>query len=557
MKKTLFIILLFTCISSLSAEKTTLQLLNELDVVISERQKYADEKETRIKYTKESLKKADTEEQKYSLYCDLINDYKSFNTDSTLLYAQLQLKSAQQLNNQCYIDLSQMNISEVMYLTGMYKEALERLNSVNRTTLDQSLLPFYFHLYRTLYGQMADYSITEQEKNEYQRLINLYRDSILVVNPESSLIYTMVKADKYSAHNEYDKALNILYQYMEEKKPENHDLALITYCLALAYGSTGDKEKEKRNFIISATHDLKSATKEHISLRRLAYLLYEEGSDIKRSYNYLKCSLEDANYCNARLRTIEASTIFPIIEKSYQQETSRQKEQLVILLVCISILSVFLILAIYYVYKQMKKLSVARHEVSLANNCLHILNSDLQNLNNKLQCSNQKLQDTNFTLSDSNYIKDEYIGKYMDQCSIYLDKMENYRRNLNKIAVTEKPEKLFKAIKSSQFIEDELKEFYDNFDETFLNLFPGFVEQFNALLVEKESIQLKPGERLNTELRIYALIRLGITDSTKIAHFLRYSVTTIYNYRTKLRNKAAGERDEFEKKVMKIGKTEE
>lgn len=557
MKKTLLILLLFTCMSSLSAEKTTSQLLNELDIVISERQKYAEEKETRINLTKELLKKANSEEQKYNLYCDLINEYKAFNIDSILFYAQSQLKSARNLNNQSFIDLAQMNTSEAMFLTGMYKEALERVNAVNRATLDKSLYPFYYHLYRTFYGQMAENSVTEQEKNEYLRLVNLYRDSILAVNPENSLIYTMVKADKYSAHNEYDKALNLLYEYLETKKPENHDLALITYCLALAYGSTGDKEKEKRNFVISAIHDLKSATKEHISLRRLAFLLHEEGDNIKRSYKYLKCTLEDANYSNARLRTIEASTIFPIIEKSYQQEVSKQKKQLIILLICISILSCFLILAIYYVYKQMKKLSVARHELSQANDSLQTLNKELQSLNNELQRSNRKLTDTNFTLSDSNYIKDEYIGRYMDQCSIYLDKMENYRRNLNKIAATEKPEKLFKAIKSSQFIEDELKGFYDNFDETFLNLFPNFVEQFNALLAEKESIQPKPGERLSTELRIYALIRLGITDSTKIAHFLRYSVTTIYNYRTKLRNKAACERDEFEKKVMKIGKAEE
>ena len=143
----------------------------------------------------------------------------------------------------------------------------------------------------------------------------------------------------------------------------------------------------------------------------------------------------------------------------------------------------------------------------------------------------------------------------MDQCSTYLDKMDLYRRSLNKIAAAGKVEELYKAIKSSQFLEEELKEFYANFDMTFLQLFPNFVEEFNALLVEP--MQPKAGELLNTELRIFALIRLGITDSTKIAQFLRYSVTTIYNYRTRVRNKALGERDEFEAKVIKIGKVEE
>ena len=182
-------------------------------------------------------------------------------------------------------------------------------------------------------------------------------------------------------------------------------------------------------------------------------------------------------------------------------------------------------------------------------------NTLLQELNEELHHSNSQLKEMNHTLSETNYIKEEYIGRYMDQCSTYLDKMDLYRRSLNKIAAAGKVEELYKAIKSSQFLEEELKEFYANFDMTFLQLFPNFVEEFNALLVEP--MQPKAGELLNTELRIFALIRLGITDSTKIAQFLRYSVTTIYNYRTRVRNKALGERDEFEAKVMKIGKVEE
>lgn len=196
----------------------------------------------------------------------------------------------------------------------------------------------------------------------------------------------------------------------------------------------------------------------------------------------------------------------------------------------------------------MKKVAAARREV-LDTNTL------LQELNEELHHSNSQLKEMNHTLSETNYIKEEYIGRYMDQCSTYLDKMDLYRRSLNKIAAAGKVEELYKAIKSSQFLEEELKEFYANFDMTFLQLFPNFVEEFNALLVEP--MQPKAGELLNTELRIFALIRLGITDSTKIAQFLRYSVTTIYNYRTRVRNKALGERDEFEAKVMKIGKVEE
>ena len=309
-----------------------------------------------------------------------------------------------------------------------------------------------------------------------------------------------------------------------------------------AYRLKGDKKGQKHFLALSAIADLKSAVKEYVSLRKLASLVYEDG-DIDRAYNYLKCSLEDATLCNARLRTLEISQVFPIIDQAYQLKTKRQQQEMKISLICISLL-----VAIFFVYKQMKKVAAARREVIDTNTLL-------QELNGELHDSNSQLKEMNHTLSEANYIKEEYIGRYMDQCSTYLDKMDLYRRSLNKIAATGRVEELYKAIKSSQFLEEELKEFYANFDMTFLQLFPNFVEEFNALLVEP--MQPKQGELLNTELRIFALIRLGITDSTKIAQFLRYSVTTIYNYRTRVRNKALGERDEFEAKVMKIGKVEE
>ncbi len=194
----------------------------------------------------------------------------------------------------------------------------------------------------------------------------------------------------------------------------------------------------------------------------------------------------------------------------------------------------------------MKKVAIARKELSGAN-------EQLINLNDKLSKINEKLKHTNFTLSEANLIKEEYIGRYMDQCSVYIDKLDSYRRLLNKTAAAGKIDEVLRTIKSKQFIEDELSEFYTNFDTTFLQLFPGFVEEFNDLLVENGRIVLKQGEALNTELRIFALIRLGITDSVKISHFLRYSLSTIYNYRTKLRNKASVPRDDFETQVMKIG----
>lgn len=528
-------------------DKSTDALLRQIDGIIKNRQTYGAEKEARIADLKKLLSEATSDEQRYGFCGRLFDEYRAYNLDSSYVYAQRKQNLASHMGKQDYLDDSAMNMAEVMGTTGMYKEALEQLGQIDKKTLPDYLYSYYYHLYRTIYGLMGDYAVTEKEKKAYYRMTDLYRDSLLQINASDSLGHVLVMADKCIVHAQYDEAIRMLMDYYRRPSMDEHSKAMITYTLSEGYRLKGDKKGQKHYLALSAIADLKSAVKEYVSLRKLASLVYEDG-DIDRAYNYLKCSLEDATLCNARLRTLEISQVFPIIDQAYQLKAKRQQQEMKISLICISLLSIFLLVAVFFVYKQMKKVAAARREV-LDTNTL------LQELNEELHHSNSQLKEMNHTLSETNYIKEEYIGRYMDQCSTYLDKMDLYRRSLNKTAAAGKVKELYKAIKSSQFLEEELKEFYANFDMTFLQLFPNFVEEFNALLVEP--MQPKAGELLNTELRIFALIRLGITDSTKIAQFLRYSVTTIYNYRTRVRNKALGERDEFEAKVMKIGKVEE
>ena len=549
MKKVILILLAIAFPGLLCAKdnKSTDALLREIDGLVKNRRTYGVEKETRITDLKRLLAEAASDEQRYGFCGRLFDEYRAYNLDSSFVYAQRKEELAHRLNKQDYLDDSAMNIAEVMGTTGMYKEALELLGKIDRKTLPDYLYGYYYHLYRTIYGLMGDYAVTEKAKKEYYRMTDLYRDSLLQVNASDSLGHALVMADKCIVHARYDEAIDMLMEYYRKPFLDDHAQAMIAYTISEGYRLKGDKQGQKHYLALSAIADLKSAVKEYVSLRKLASLVYEEG-DIDRAYNYLKCSLEDATLCNARLRTLEISQVFPIIDKAYQLKTERQQREMKISLICISLLSVFLLAAIFFVYKQMKKVAAARREVVDTNTLL-------QELNEELHDSNSQLKEMNHTLSEANYIKEEYIGRYMDQCSTYLDKMDLYRRSLNKIAAAGRVEELYKAIKSSQFLDEELKEFYASFDVTFLQLFPNFVDEFNALLTEP--MQPKPGEQLNTELRIFALIRLGITDSTKIAQFLRYSVTTIYNYRTRVRNKALGEREEFEAKVMKIGKVEE
>ena len=545
----IFLCLCTICMCRLHAADSSRadSLLLKLDQAIKERPIYMEQKELKLVELKRQLHRQIPDEERFAILGTLLDEYRSFNTDSALHMAEEREQIAIRLGNREYIDNARMNKADVLGMTGMYKEVMDLMRNIHIDRLSVDIHPYYYHIYRTVYGLMADYAVTAYEKKLYTELTDKYRDSLLLVNKDNLLIHTLIQSDQYNVRNEYDKAIRLLTDYLALQKDYEHDVAICAYTLSESYRLKGDKEKEKEYLIVSAMADMKTAVREYISLRKLAVLLYQEG-DIERAYSYVKICMEDAAACNARLRKLEILEIFPIINDAYQQKTEKQQEQMKWALVSISLLSLFLLLAIFYVYKQMKKVAAARREVIDAN-------KRLKELNDELHLSNAQLKEANHRIAENSYLKEEYIGRYMDQCSVYLEKMDNYRRSLGKIAATGNVEELYKNIKSSKFIEGELKEFYTNFDNTFLQLFPTFVEDFNALLADDEQISLKAGERMNTELRIFALIRLGITDSVKIAQFLRYSVTTIYNYRTKVRNKAAGDRDLLEQEVMTIGKS--
>lgn len=545
----IFLCLCTICMCRLHAADSSRadSLLLKLDQAIKERPIYMEQKELKLVELKRLLHRQIPDEERFAILGTLLDEYRSFNTDSALHMAEEREQIAIRLGNREYIDNARMNKADVLGMTGMYKEVMDLMRNIHIDRLPVDIHPYYYHIYRTVYGLMADYAVTAYEKKLYTELTDKYRDSLLLVNKDNLLIHTLIQSDQYNVRNEYDKAIRLLTDYLALQKDYEHDVAICAYTLSESYRLKGDKEKEKEYLIVSAMADMKTAVREYISLRKLAVLLYQEG-DIERAYSYVKICMEDAAACNARLRKLEILEIFPIINEAYQQKTEKQQEQMKWALVSISLLSLFLLLAIFYVYKQMKKVAAARREVIDAN-------KRLKELNDELHLSNAQLKEANHSIAENSYLKEEYIGRYMDQCSVYLEKMDNYRRSLGKIAATGNVEELYKTIKSSKFIEGELKEFYTNFDNTFLQLFPTFVEDFNALLADDEQISLKAGERMNTELRIFALIRLGITDSVKIAQFLRYSVTTIYNYRTKVRNKAAGDRDLLEQEVMTIGKS--
>lgn len=316
--------------------------------------------------------------------------------------------------------------------------------------------------------------------------------------------------------------------------------------MAWAYQRLGNIDKQKENLLISSIADLQASVREYVSLRQLAVLLFQEG-DIENAHEFLQIAMDDAQKCNARLRILEINDIFPIVNAAFVKKIQEQKMQQRVSIEIISLLVLFLLAAIWRIWKQLKKTSEAHRETKEANNQLKRLNAELVDFN-------KRLTEVIHAIAENSKIKEEYIAQFMDQCSLYIEKIDAYRKSLNKLLSAGKIDDLKKVLKSTDLMDDELKAFYRNFDATFLKLFPTFVTDFNKLLISEGQIVLKKEGQLNTELRVFALIRLGITDSVKIAQFLRYSVTTIYNYRTKTRNKALGNRNELEKRVMEIGR---
>ncbi len=311
----------------------------------------------------------------------------------------------------------------------------------------------------------------------------------------------------------------------------------------MSYEVDGNRINQKKFLILSAISDIKSSIKDNASMANLAAIYFEEG-DVERAHDYINYSFEDAKFYNSKLRFLDISNVLPVISKSYETINLIQSNKLKKQLIFISVLSLISMVALFFIFKQYRKIKLGREHLKTAN-------LQLKDLNEKLSFTNNDLKRLYEELSAVDSIKEHYIGTFLNLYSEYIDKLDVYRKTVRKYIVTNKTNDLLELTKSKKIVEDELKIFYDNFDKSFLHIYPNFIKNFNELLKKEGKIIVKEEDTLTVELRIFALIRLGISNSAKIAKILRYSVNTIYNYRVKIKNSAI-DRDEFENMVKKI-----
>ncbi|MFD1166139.1 DUF6377 domain-containing protein [Sphingobacterium daejeonense] len=506
----------------------------ELNKVLGRKIEFEKEKLMKIFDIKERLRLMQAPTDKYQLLEKLYLEFRTYQIDSAIFYVNENKKIAKQLNDPILQNEVDIQLAGLYSSAGRFIESSQILKGIPRQSLSSEQEADYYRAFSDFYSHYG------QSTNHYQYFTQseVYRDSLLNVLPKSSEEYRINSATRALFGNNFDKAESELLQLLNEYKDPQPERAVIAYLLGLLYKNKGDQDKEIYYLGLSAITDIKNTVKDNASLQSLA-LVYFERNEIDKAYLFIQQAMEDALFCNVRFRTIENSSFYPIINSAFQEKEQANKNQLKNFLYTISLMSILLLVAFIILYMQMKRLKKTRQD-------LKTLNTELQGLNGQLLKVNQDLQ-------ESNHIKEEYMAQFFELCSAYIDKLDNTRKGILKKVSNNQIDDLTKELKSQDFIKTELDDLYHNFDVIFLNLYPTFIQEFNSLLKPEERLTLKQDELLNSELRIFALIRLGISDSTKIARFLRYSLRTVYNYRVKVRNKVLGTKEDFDEQIKEIG----
>lgn len=513
--------------------------LKELDDVISRQEEIESAKDSYIELIKGRYSEAMSPDEKYTILDELYNEYYNYNIDSAIFYARTKLDIAFDAAEQDLVDDAILDIADRYVMSGMYLAAHDIISEISADRLDVLLVPRYYHIWHSLYTGLEDGCDDPVQKTEYRKLKQQYREQLFSLLGKDDISRLYVMADIYVDEGRANELLDTLNAKFNEDIPI-HDKAVLSYIYANISDSYGHDDDATLYFAKSAIFDLMTPVHEYKSLYELASKLYDAG-DIKRAYRYISRSINDAITANALINIQSINRSLPIISRSYHTQMLHNRRQLSVLTGILGIMAVLLIGAVIVTLKEQRKARQAGKRTS--------------EINEELKAINRKMEEYILLLKESNNIKEIYIGRYIDLCSEYIGRMERYRSMLNRTARTEGFEAVRNALKSSEFIDKELNEFYEQFDATFLQLFPDFIKDLNALLQPDKRIELKTRDGImTTELRIFALIRLGITDSVKIAEFLRRSVSTVYNYRVKMRNAALNSREDFEKQIMGIGK---
>lgn len=558
------LILLFFSVNVYSDNEELEQLLIKLDSILSCSDKYVAEKETKIEELRKRQSSVMKPEEKLWLNKMFYDEFYVYNADSAMIYVNDNIDISRELGRKDWEQEWLLNKVFLLSATGLLGDAEDVIKSIDINNLNKDLMFQYYDSKIYLYSHLGQYIGSNQELAYayYKREAELKFEAQKYINsahPSYHSFYASLYKD-YPRGEEGDSIKEQLKQIVDNSPLNTRYDAINSYVLSVMYNNEGDEYNYMKYLIYSAMADIRICNRDIASLEELSNILYNH-SDIDRGYTYIGYCLKSALLYPNRVRVVNISSIMDKLRYAYQKRNIEQENKLRTSLSTVSIMSVVLLVSIFFIYFQNRKLVKSRrnldesnrllsqhlHELSEAQQMLADVNNELSDVNEKLKISNNQLQ-------ESNYVKEEYIGYVFSICSSYISKLDEYRKNIGRKLKAGQIDDIKLLTSSTTMVQNELKEFYHSFDAIFLHVYPDFVEDFNSLLRPEERIVLKEGELLNTELRIYALVRLGISDSVKIAEFLHCSPQTVYNNRLKTRNKAVIPKEKFADTVRSLGK---
>lgn len=526
------------------ASPETDSLLHELSQAIANREIYIKQKQDRIDRLKQILQESGLSlSGKFNLYNKLHHEYRTFQYDSAFTYAIKLQETARQINEPTIQTYAKLRLSHTLLASGMYKETLDSLRTIQAEGLPDSIKTDFFALKARAYYDLSGYTQDAYYTPRYIKTGEDYVDSALTILQPGNLQFYALRAMKREIAFEDEKARADFYMILENFNPGLNQYAMAANSLGNIYYKRGDVDRGINMMARAAIADVKASVKEGVALMTLAEFLYHQG-DEGRAYHYIKQALEDADFYGAKQRKIQVAAILPVIEGERLATVESQRSRLLVYAIAVSILSLLVVIFIFIIFRQLKQLRQAKRVVTEAYN-------SLQEANEKLKETNVVLQETNRKLLEAHKIKEEYIGYSFNMYTEYLEKIDNIKKGIHRKLMSRKYDEIGHVLDSIN-LKKERENLYQGFDKIFLRLFPNFIPSFNSYFKEEDRFLLKEDQLLNIELRIFALIRMGIHDHEQIAKMLEYSVRTIYNYKTKVKNRSLLSNEEFEQRIMEI-----
>lgn len=523
-------------------------LYHAIDDAIEHADDILEQKEQQLRQLRILIDEAASLQEKYNATFRLYEAYRSYRNDSAVHCLERCIRMSEQLGRNDLKAFCYTKIALQHSVSGFYSEAQYYLTNVHRSELKGDILTAYYYAQNHLYGELGSYTQDVTLKGSYFTRSGLYRDSLLnTIARDSELYLSCQEAELYNSHD-YEAALKVNDERMKTVQEGSHEYAIAAYFRAMDFGGLHRQEEQKYWLTQSALCDIRNGVMDQASLWTLAAILNEEG-DIERSYRYVEYSWACTSRFSAHVRSWLVSPVLTMINDSYKEKLNRANTRLRLLVEVVSLLALLMAGMYFYVSRKRRQLALARNELKQSND-------QLAQRSQQLSMVNAQLSEMNTELSESSRVKEEYIGKFFTLCSEYIDKMDQLRIKVNRKMKAKQFDDVLRLSQNEEMKEEELTGLFANFDSIFLHIFPCFVDDFNALLKPEYRIAQPEKGNLPTDVRIFALIRLGIEDSSKIAEFLHYSPNTIYNYRARLKSKAI-DRENFEEDIKRIRSVKE